>query len=112
MIWNQNGTIIIPFVIIKTIQNNFINHFICRLEPERRLLHTFENVLKLIQEDSFWNNVGEALENTYPKIIESLKNRMKDLQKHDCGIIVAGNVSGYFSKKDDFLYRSQNPSNY
>lgn len=63
------------------------------LEPERRLLHTLENVLKLIQEDTFWNNVGEALENTYPKIIESLKDRMKDLQKHDCGIVVAGETS-------------------
>lgn len=29
-------------------------------EPERRLLHNFENVLQLIQVDTFWNNVGEV----------------------------------------------------
>ncbi|XP_011414241.3 transmembrane GTPase fzo-1 [Magallana gigas] len=62
-------------------------------EPERRLLHNFENVLQLIQVDTFWNNVGETLENKYPRIIESLKDRMKDLQKHDCGIVVAGETS-------------------
>lgn len=88
---------IIPFVNMKTIQNYSINHFICRLEPERRLLNTFENVLQLIQENLFWNNVGKALENTYPKIIDSLKERINDLQKHDCGIVVTGNVYDYFN---------------
>lgn len=81
--------------------NNLITRLICRSheEPERRLLHNFENVLQLIQVDTFWNNVGETLENKYPRIIESLKDRMKDLQKHDCGIVVAANASGFFNSQ-------------
>lgn len=78
-----------------------ITRLICRLhvEPERRLLHNFENVLQLIQEDTFWNNVGENLENMYPRIIETLKDRIKDLQKHDCGIVVAGNASCFINSQ-------------
>lgn len=66
-------------------------NFIYSLEPEERLLQTYKKVLWLIRKDAFRNNVGKAFEKTYPGIKESLKEQMKDLEKRDCGIVVAGN---------------------
>lgn len=60
------------------------------LESEKRLLKNFEEVLKIIQEDTFLKNVGEAFEKTNPEIKELLKERMEDLEKRDCGIVVVG----------------------
>ncbi|XP_065941342.1 uncharacterized protein in xynA 3'region-like [Magallana gigas] len=69
------------------------NDFDGTLEPEERLLQTYKKVLWLIRKDAFWNNVGKAFEKTYPGIKESLKEQMKDLEKRDCGIVVAGETS-------------------
>uniref|UniRef100_K1Q7T8 Uncharacterized protein n=1 Tax=Magallana gigas TaxID=29159 RepID=K1Q7T8_MAGGI len=66
------------------------NDFDETLDLEKRLSKQFEEVLKLIQEDAFWNNVGEGIEKTYPEIKKLLKERMKDLEKRDCEIVVAG----------------------
>lgn len=74
-----------------------IVNFIYSLDLEKRLSSNFEEVLKLIQEDAFWNNVGEGIEKTYPGIKELLKERMKDLEKRDCEIVVAGMAFGGIS---------------
>lgn len=74
----------------KYINSSMVN-FIYSLEPEKRLLQNYKKVLRLIQKDAFWNNIGEAFEKTYPGIKEYLKDHMKDLEKLDCGIVVAGN---------------------
>lgn len=66
-------------------------YFMYSLEPEKRLLRNYEKVLLLIKKDAFWNNVGVVFEKTYPGIKTSLKDQMKDLEKRDCGIVVAGN---------------------
>lgn len=72
-------------------------NFIYSLDLEKRLSNNFEEVLKLIQENVFWNNVGEGIEKTYPGIKELLKERMKDLEKCDCEIVVAGRAFGCIS---------------
>uniref|UniRef100_A0A8W8NLK6 Dynamin N-terminal domain-containing protein n=1 Tax=Magallana gigas TaxID=29159 RepID=A0A8W8NLK6_MAGGI len=69
------------------------NDFDETLDLEKRLSKQFEEVLKLIQEDAFWNNVGEGIEKTYPEIKKLLKERMKDLEKRDCEIVVAGETN-------------------
>lgn len=72
-------------------------NFIYSLDLEKRLSSNFEEVLKLIQEDAFWNNVGEGIEKTYPGIKKLLKERMRDLNKRDCEIVVAGMAFGCIS---------------
>lgn len=79
------------------LQHLFDSYFIYSLDLEKRLSKQFEEVLKLIQEDAFWNNVGEGIEKTYPEIKKLLKERMKDLEKRDCEIVVAGMASGCIS---------------
>lgn len=63
------------------------------METEKKLLQSIENVLHLIQDDKFWSKFGCTLEKTYPGIKESLMDRIQDLEKRDCGIVVAGNVN-------------------
>lgn len=63
------------------------------METEKKLLQSIENVLHLIQDDKFWSEFGCILEKTYPRIKESLMDRIQDLEKRDCGIVVAGNVN-------------------
>lgn len=67
-------------------------YFMYSLESEKRLLRNYETVLSLIQKDEFLKNVAEAFEKTYPGIEGSLKVQMEDLEKRDCGIVVAGNA--------------------
>lgn len=67
-------------------------YFMYSLESEKRLLRNYENVRLLIQKDEFSKNAGEAFKKTYPGIEGSLKVQMKDLEKRDCGIVVAGNA--------------------
>lgn len=63
------------------------------METEKKLLRSIENVLHLIQDDKFWSKFGCILEKTYPGIREILRDRIQDLEKLDCGIVVAGNVN-------------------
>lgn len=63
------------------------------VETEKKLLQSIENVLHLIQDDKFWSEFGCILEKTYPGIKESLMDRIQDLEKRDCGIVVAGETS-------------------
>lgn len=49
----------------------------------------------MIEDDSFWDNFGKAMEEKYPGIKESLRDRIKDLEHHDCEIVIAGNVFDY-----------------
>lgn len=63
------------------------------METEKKLLQSIENVLHLIKDDKFWSEFGCILEKTYPGIKESLMDRIQDLEKRDCGIVVAGNVN-------------------
>lgn len=62
------------------LQHLLDSYFIYSLDLEKKLSKQFEEVLKLIQEDAFWNNVGEGIEKTYPEIKKLLKERMKDLE--------------------------------
>lgn len=48
-------------------------NFIYSLDLEKRLSSNFEEVLKLIQEDAFWNNVGEGIKKTYTGIKKIVK---------------------------------------
>lgn len=66
-----------------------------RIETEKKLLQNIENVLHLIQDDTFWSKFGCILEKTHPGIKEILRDRIQDLEKLDCGIVVAGNVNDY-----------------
>lgn len=66
-----------------------------RIETEKKLLQNIENVLHLIQDDTFWSKFGCILEKTHPGIKENLRDRIQDLEKLDCGIVVAGNVNDY-----------------
>lgn len=64
-----------------------------RVETEKKLLQSIENVLHLVQDDRFWSKFGCILEKTYPGIKESLRDGIQDLKKLDCGIVVAGNIN-------------------
>lgn len=49
----------------------------------------------MIEDDAFWDNFGKAIEEKYPGIKEFLRDRIKDLENHDCEIVIAGNVFEY-----------------
>lgn len=64
-----------------------------REETEKRLSRYIENVFHLVEDDKFWSKFGCILEKTYPGIKEILRDGIKDLEKLDCGIVVAGIVN-------------------
>lgn len=64
-----------------------------REETEKRLSRYIENVFHLVEDDKFWSKFGCILEKTYPGIKEILRDRIQDLEKLDCGIVVAGIVN-------------------
>lgn len=66
------------------------NDFDENFELEEQLLNNFEKVLEIIQEDAFLEQVDETFKETIPGIKKSLKERMEDLKKRDCGIVVVG----------------------
>lgn len=60
---------------------------------EKRLSRYIEHVFHLVEDDKFWSKFGCILEKTYPGIKEILRDRIQDLEKLDCGIVVAGIVN-------------------
>lgn len=46
----------------------------------------------MFEDEAFWDTFGKAIDEKYPSVKESLRNRMKDLENHDCEIVIAGNA--------------------
>lgn len=64
-----------------------------REETEKKLLRYIEHVFHLVEDDKFWSKFGCILQKTYPGIKEILRDMVKDLEKLDCSIVVAGIVN-------------------
>lgn len=96
--------ILISFIVtyIKNLEYNIIpkhwkvqkqfNNLFYSVEPENSLLLNFKDVLQLFEDDAFWDTFGKAIEEKYPGVKESLRDRMKDLENNECEIVIAGNV--------------------
>lgn len=64
-----------------------------REEIEKRFLRYIENVFYLVEDDKFWLKFGCIFEKMYFGIKEILRDRIKDFEKFDCGIVVVGIVN-------------------
>lgn len=61
---------------------------------KEQVINLYENLKIFLSSDDFGEDLRNELEKSNPNYLEVLEKRIKDMEKCDHGIVIAGNVLG------------------